>query len=228
MVHSRIVTRAVAAAASLLISAGMLQAAAVTAEAMKPRGYSIQKTTDGGVPRWNPCAGPFTVAVSTPALKGRQAKVAVREAKWAVGQLKKYSGLPFTFAGRTDEVPRGGTQVASANVVISYSTPKLSPGFGLQSSAVGIGGSWIDYTLARFAGYVVIDVPQARRLKAGQRGGYSRSSVALHELGHVVGLDHVGLRSEIMYPAVAPFTPRTFGRGDRAGLKKVGAKAGCL
>lgn len=228
MPRSRVLARSLATLCALLLSVGLLPASTAAPDAARPKGYAIQKTTDGGVPRWNPCAGPYTVAVSTPALKGRKAKVAIKEAKWALKQLKKFSGLPFTFAGKTDEVPKGGTQVTTANIVISYSTPKLSPGFGLKSSAVGIGGSWIDHTLARFAGYVVVDVPQARRLRPGKRGGYSRSSVVLHELGHVVGLNHVGLRNQIMYPAVAPFTPRTYGRGDRAGLKKVGAKAGCL
>jgi len=51
----------------------------------------------------------------------------------------------------------------------------------------------------------------------------------MHELGHVVGLDHPrhGGRLQIMYPVLTR-KPAQWGRGDLAGLRFVGAGGGCL
>ena len=57
----------------------------------------------------------------------------------------------------------------------------------------------------------------------------SRGRELMHELGHVVGLDHPRRadRQEVMYPLLTR-TPAHWGRGDLAGLRIVGASGGCL
>ena len=45
-------------------------------------------------------------------------------------------------------------------------------------------------------------------------------AVVMHELGHVLGLDHVKDRNELMYPSV---TRMSYGPGDIEGLAKLGA-----
>jgi hypothetical protein len=58
-----------------------------------------------------------------------------------------------------------------------------------------------------------------------QPGGTTRAeSVVLHEFGHLLGLDHVADRSQIMYAMETP-TARHYGAGDLAGLAKLGAGA---
>jgi hypothetical protein len=47
-----------------------------------------------------------------------------------------------------------------------------------------------------------------------------------HELGHVMGLDHVPSTSELMNPSGGHMTD--FGQGDLAGLQELGADQGCL
>ena len=57
-------------------------------------------------------------------------------------------------------------------------------------------------------------------------GTRSVGVVIMHELGHLVGLDHVNDTQMIMAPAISTYS--TWGAGDLAGLKRVGAGNGCL
>ena len=51
----------------------------------------------------------------------------------------------------------------------------------------------------------------------------------MHELGHVMGLDHVSsLGTQVMEPVMRNDRPAVWGLGDRAGLAKLGLKSGCL
>lgn len=65
-------------------------------------------------------------------------------------------------------------------------------------------------------GQVVLDVEVFDRTGLDDRG----RAIVLHELGHLVGLDHVDSRAELMYPTT---TRRLdYGRGDREGLARLG------
>jgi Zn-dependent protease with chaperone function len=46
-------------------------------------------------------------------------------------------------------------------------------------------------------------------------------AVVLHELGHLVGLDHVTAADQLMYPQVQPGVT-DFGAGDLTGLAALG------
>jgi hypothetical protein len=66
------------------------------------------------------------------------------------------------------------------------------------------------------SGQVVLDVEVFDRIGLGEEG----RAILLHELGHLVGLDHVDSRAELMYPTT---TGRLdYGRGDREGLARLG------
>ena len=51
-----------------------------------------------------------------------------------------------------------------------------------------------------------------KRLSASQK-----RTLYLHELGHVMGLQHTSKRSQLMYPSLNSSTPSHFAAGDRAG-----------
>lgn len=60
--------------------------------------------------------------------------------------------------------------------------------------------------------------------------GVTWGRVILHELGHMMGLSHVRDPAQLMYPETTDHTtrPTMFAAGDMAGLRQVGAGAGCL
>jgi hypothetical protein len=48
----------------------------------------------------------------------------------------------------------------------------------------------------------------------------------MHELAHIAGLGHSRSPAELMYEST--FVATDWGRGDRAGLRRVGRQEGCL
>lgn len=77
-------------------------------------------------------------------------------------------------------------------------------------------------------GYVVLNSTSFPALKSGFGKGRTQGNVILHELGHATGLDHVSSQSELMNPVLTDSAPNGHAAGDLAGLKKIGAQAGCL
>ncbi len=58
-------------------------------------------------------------------------------------------------------------------------------------------------------------------------GPLSWTAVALHELSHAIGLGHATDTTQLM-AAVLPRTTGTLQNGDKAGLTRLGAGAGCI
>ena len=74
-------------------------------------------------------------------------------------------------------------------------------------------------------GAVVID--KALSFRGGFGKGYTRGDILLHELGHTMGLSHVGASTQIMYGRMTRGTAR-LNKGDLTGLEKRGARLGCV
>jgi Matrixin len=53
------------------------------------------------------------------------------------------------------------------------------------------------------------------------------ATVLRHELAHALGLRHAAGADEVMYPGAGPNSPTDYQAGDLAGLRLVGASAGC-
>ena len=98
----------------------------------------------------------------------------------------------------------------------------------LEGEVAGVGGSaavpgahgegrWLA------AGRVVLDGPDLAALLA-EPGGHDRArAVVVHELAHVLGLDHVDDATELMHPVTS--TRVDLGPGDRQGLALLGRTA---
>ena len=149
----------------------------------------------------------------------------------AVLRVSQATGLRFVYDGATSEVPfrprpsyqpnRYGDRWAP--VLISWVTQRENP--DMASAVTGEGGS----AAFGFPGGPSAYVTGAVELDAGKLTGELKRpggkqvvrAVVLHELGHLVGLDHVATASQLMYPQTQP-SVTDFGAGDLTGLAALG------
>lgn len=150
----------------------------------------------------------------------------------AVAEVAAASGLRFVYDGRTDERvtrDRPASQPARygdrwAPVLLSFERPADNPdvGDGVAgrggSDMASAGGPWVYVT-----GAVVVDADWAASVAGTPRGRASVRAVLVHELGHVLGLDHVDDDGELMHSANDG--QLHLGPGDRAGLAELGRGA---
>lgn len=188
--------------------------------------------------RWNPCQT-ITYRVNVAAVPRATRARVLAETRSAVSRLSTATGLRFRYRGTTSEVPRSGSMTRqSAELIIAVTTPART-NFPIGGSAIGYGGrvwywwsrtsgSSTVYGAAITRGFVVLDVAALRRLRPGFAAGQSQGNLLLHELGHAVGLDHAARRSSLMYPQLLTSAPNGYAAGDRAGLLRVGRRAGCI
>lgn len=201
---------------------------------------STERMPDGStvVLRWNPCQT-ITYKVNVAMLPSRLRPVVLGEVRSAFTRLAKASGLRFAYRGTTSEVPRSsGLDAQSAEIVVAVTTSSRTD-FPIGGGTLGYGGrAWywwwhgagarMTYGAAITRGFVVLDVNGVRGLRAGFGRGLGRGNLILHELGHAVGLDHAGATASLMYPELNSSSPNGYAVGDKAGLAKLGRRAGCL
>jgi predicted Zn-dependent protease len=141
------------------------------------------------------------------------------EIRHAVHLIGKASGLRFTevrsAAANPDitiewESPRSEPDLAGA---VAARTETLSVSDGGVEEIIGA-NIYLDRTTAIRHGFPTSGLP-------------AWGQVYLHELGHAVGLAHVGGRDEIMNPAVSRYN-HVLATGDLRRLRRVGAPAGCI
>ena len=150
----------------------------------------------------------------------------------ALDSVSRATGLSFVVDGLTDEAPaparppyqpdRYGERWAP--VLISWSDPGQTP--ELAGDVAGRAGSaWITTGSGSVfvSGTVELDSADLARIRTGFDGDAGVRSVIEHELGHLVGLDHVEDPTQLMNPTGGNVT--TFADGDLTGLARLGAGA---
>ena len=149
----------------------------------------------------------------------------------AIANVSGATGLQFVSDGSTQELPsldRDPVQVERygdrwAPVLIAWSDPQQWP--DLAGNVLGTAGSsWIESPEGDglfVTGLVVLD--GAEILDVARQTDDEALVVAtlIHELGHLVGLDHVEDETQIMNPYVVPGVDH-FAAGDLAGLAALG------
>jgi hypothetical protein len=240
----RLSRRALAAAVAPLALLAAVTVAAPQAASGATTTYRLSYASlpNGSKPvlRWNPCQRAVTWKVNLASVPRSSRATVLSETKSAVARISKATRIPFAYKGATSEVPQPGSAARqSAEIIIAWTTPSRTR-YSLAGATAGQGGfsyawasRWVNgrttYTYAAQRGFVVLDTPQAfSQLRGGFGSGLRRTNLLMHELGHVMGLQHAGNPREQMYPTLRTASPYAYAAGDLAGLARVGRGAGCL
>ena len=187
--------------------------------------YAFAGLAAGGPVRWNPCVPAVRVAVNWGTQAAEQANVLT-----ALQRVRDATGVPLVLSGTSSTVPRFSNSFgfvgapANTDVLLAFTQPGATD--LLTGKEYGSGGFVNDANGQRIRrGFVVID----QKLLAKQ-GQAARVALYMHELAHVVGLDHTGAdATQVMHPTLGKGnTSGSWGNGDVSGLRQVGLGAGCL
>lgn len=180
-----------------------------------PTQYRFIHVDDQGRPaQWDPCR-PLIYQVETSQMPGDYLPF-VHEAMARLGQA---TGLEFMYGGEASRAlvndPR---RLPDSTILIGWSDPAQTP--VLDGSALAVADlmptRMSDGRLRVAKGWVILD--STENLAPGFITTKSLGQVLLHELGHVMNLDHVLEPVQLMYPYLGPYSPATFQQGDLAGL----------
>jgi hypothetical protein len=191
----------------------------------------------GGSPvRWNPCE-PITYAINT---AGASSDVRP-DLRQALARVTRATGIEFRSVGTTKETFIRAYQrmrfegvIGKAELVVIWvdhadyqailrrlSDPR--PSLAFAKTMAGLYADQDQY----FGGLIVMDADATSSLGFGDF--YAHGAVLLHELGHIMGLDHVKDPDQLMYSGRFPnFALHAYGPGDLEGLRRLGMDAGCL
>jgi hypothetical protein len=189
--------------------------------------YALQESPDPAQPfaAYDPCRPVHYVVRPDNAPPG--ADQLVQE---AVARVSAATGLRFVNDGLTSEAPSDDRETYQpdlygqrwAPVLIAWSNPEESP--GLAGDVDGLGGSGYAYMEGQpyvlVAGQVALDAPDFAEILQWPDGSKYGRAVIMHELAHVVGLDHVDDPTQLMNPEGTGITE--FAAGDLAGLAVLG------
>ncbi|MGZ4465518.1 MAG: hypothetical protein ACXVW0_09185 [Nocardioides sp.] len=196
-------------------------AAMAVRPAYTPQGRATDWTLLTRGARWNPCQV-TTYVVNTAAAPPH----ALSWVKQAFLRLHQATGLRFAYAGSTTAIPYrsdgNGSQYGDAPITIAWSTERLVS--ALLGTSIGYGGNSSTGD-AIVQGGVVLD--RAAHLTGGFGKGATWGTLILHELGHVMGLNHAQGAVEVMHSGVTSQSRGRYQAGDLTGLRKLGALGGC-
>ena len=191
----------------------------------------------GGAPvRWNPCET-ISYAVNTDGATS-SIKPDLHE---ALARVTRATQIEFVSVGTTEETFLRAYQrmryrgvIRKAELIIIWvdhgdyqeilrrlHDPR--PSIAFAKTMAGLYADQDQY----FGGIIVMDAEATSQRGFGH--SYAHGSVLLHELGHIMGLDHVKDPDQLMYSGRHPnYGLQDFGAGDLEGLRRIGMDAGCL
>lgn len=171
----------------------------------------LEQTPSGDPVGWDPCQPiPYWIGRSNLPQGGEDL------ISWVLAEVTTISGQIFEFKGYTDTTPQDSADYPVDGAWIGWTTSTNTeawhghelgggrPAIGMAATARGdrIGSGWA---------MLLIDYNARADADAG--------GVLRHEIGHLLGLDHADIESEIMYPGGSGLT---WGPGDKRGLWELG------
>lgn len=146
----------------------------------------------------------------------------------AMRRITMTSGIRFRYRGATKALPKieSGVPRQRNQVVIAWGSARQTHHL--------VGGSTAGVTVLghdpgnRFhSANLVLNSAFSQRAPGGFGANQPLGMVLMHELGHLVGLDHTMKAGQIMLPGGGQSKAAVWGAGDLAGLHRVGAASGC-
>ena len=145
---------------------------------------------------WDSCGGPITWKFSP----GQRAHGRAEAGQGSLRPGARRDRARLRYLGTTDVTPKpGGAPASGADVVVGWiGQAAFTDEYG---GAVGVGGAayFLDYRLANgdrvnraAQGGVVLNAGYNDDLANGFGSGFTWGDVLMHEIGHVIGLGHVG------------------------------------
>lgn len=199
-------------------------------------GYAVWDRDDDGAPvRWDPCTPIELVLSPTGAPAGVDVDTLQRDLEAAATIIAEASGLDLRVVDTTDERASSDRSTVSddgrrwAPVLIGWRDPHATD-LPLRDTdrAIAVPVAVDDGATTGFVTGQIVLNGQRDDLRTGSDDRADTwGAVLTHELGHLIGLDHVDDPAQLMYryPGTGPVT---LGAGDRAGLAALGGEGGCL
>ena len=190
----------------------------------------IARDFTGDPMRWNPCEPVHYVVNAAEAPAG-----SLGDVQEAVRRISEATGITFSFDGLTDEVLERRREMVQverygdrwAPVIVSWVDPDTSA-VSFRSGEDEAAGVASPFTPPGedviVSGWIAINADDPNPPGFGSPD--AQGPVVLHEWGHVMGLDHVRERGQLMHPAGGGMA--AFGPGDLEGLQRLGRSQGCL
>ncbi len=195
-------------------------------------GEATTKVTVTGIGKrtaWRPIAGTKkaparwgTCRIGYRVNERRMPATGMADLREAMRRVTQVTGIRFRYRGRTSAVPQGSYGGPGLNkMVVAWAPPARSGGL-LVDGVGGVGGT--SRTSSRLlSGYVLMNSDYSDKAEAGFGAGQPLGLVLMHELGHVVGLDHATDAKQIMAPG-SPLPAAVWGAADLNGLRHVGSR----
>ena len=183
------------------------------------RFFETQPGSGGKPVAWNPCEPIHYVVNPDGAPDGWEDVV-----EDGVATVSEAAGLQFEYNGTTDDRSFGdriNSLGRAEPVLLGWADPDEVP--KLEGDVAGLAGP-VTQTRNGFSRYVtgmvVLDSAAFDELEGQPDGDAHQQAIVMHELGHLLGLDHVPDSAELMYESNLGRT--TLGKGDRKGLAILG------
>ena len=147
----------------------------------------------------------YKVNPNTADLTGEESLVATGAASWSGSYWSS------SYTGTTTSITPNGT------TGLVWWTPN-------DIDALARGGTMGGYGAHGNSGFVIFFGDQYRWSNGARLGAYDVASVTRHEMGHVLGLGHSAVKTNVMFPAISSNTTKGLGSGDFAGLNFIYTK----